>query len=137
MRSYGIQVPRIALLGMLLIFLIGSGSLGVLFPSTINDAFASLSGDSLKGKVIDSGGAPVAGAQVQLLSPAKTMMDVTVTGKDGKFSLDLGVLDEKEMGRLDKFVIVVSKKGKKVKKGLESGATSANGVVSVENIELE
>ena len=137
MRSYGIQVPRIALLGTLLIFLIGSGSFGVLFPSTINDAVASLSGDSLKGKVVEPGGAPVAGAQVQLLSPAKTMMDVTVTGKDGKFTLDLGVLDEKEMARLEKFVIVVNKKGKKVKKGLESGATSANGVVNVENIELK
>ena len=136
MRSDGKQVTRSTLLGALLILLIGSGSLGALFPSTINDAIASLSGDSLKGKVIDSGGTPVAGAQVQLLSPAKTMMDVTVTGKDGKFSLDLGVLDEKEMGRLDKFVIVVSKKGKKVTKGLETGATSANGVVSVENIEL-
>ena len=137
MRSYGIQVPRIALLGTLLIFLIGSGSLGALFPSTINDAVASLSGDSLKGKVVEPGGAPVAGAQVQLLSPAKTMMDVTVTGKDGKFTLDLGVLDEKEMASLEKFVIVVNKKGKKVKKGLESGATSANGVVNVENIELK
>ena len=137
MRSYGIQVPRIALLGTLLIFLIGSGSLGALFPSTINDAVASLSGDSLKGKVVEPGGAPVAGAQVQLLSPAKTMMDVTVTGKDGKFTLDLGVLDAKEMARLEKFVIVVNKKGKKVKKGLESGATSANGVVNVENIELQ
>jgi hypothetical protein len=137
MQSYGNQVPRFALLGTLLIFLIGSGSFGVLFPSTINDAVASLSGDSLKGKVVEPGGAPVAGAQVQLLSPAKTMMDVTVTGKDGKFTLDLGVLDEKEMARLEKFVIVVNKKGKKVKKGLESGATSANGVVNVENIELQ
>ena len=137
MRSYGIQAPRFALLGTLLIFLIGSGSFGVLFPSTINDAVASLSGDSLKGKVVEPGGAPVAGAQVQLLSPAKTMMDVTVTGKDGKFTLDLGVLDEKEMASLEKFVIVVNKKGKKVKKGLESGATSANGVVNVENIELK
>jgi len=137
MRSYDTQAPRFALLGALLIFLIGSGGLGTLLPSTLNDAIASLSGDSLKGKVIDSGGAPVAGAQVQLLSPKKTMMDVTVTGKDGKFTLDLGVLDEKEMARLDKFVIVVNKKGKKTQKGLESGATSANGVVSVENIELE
>jgi len=137
MKIIGKKVPYPALLGMMLAFLLGSGILGPAISFTTTDAFASLSGDTLKGKVVDTDGSPVAGAQVQLLSPAKTMMDVTVTGKDGKFALDLGVLEAKEMARLNKFYILVSKKGKKVKKGLDSGATSANGVVSVENIKLE
>jgi len=137
MRINGIKITHPTLLGTLLIFLIGSGSLGPLLPASVKNAVASLSGSTLQGKVIDSGGSPVAGAQVQLLSPSKTMMDVTVTGKDGKFTLDLGVLEDKEMAKLDKFFIVVNKKGKKVKKGLDSGASSANGIVSVENIELK
>lgn len=137
MRITGKLVPQPALLGAMLIFLVSSGVLGPLFSLAIPDALASLSGDTLKGKVIDSSGSPVAGAQVQLLSPAKTMMDVTTTGKDGKFTLDLGVLEAKEMARLNKFYILVNKKGKKVKKGLDSGASSANGIVSVEDIELE
>lgn len=137
MRIKGKKIPPPALLGAMLIFLIGSGLSGPFLQLTATDAMASLSGNSLKGKVVDSIGTPVAGAQVQLLSPAKTMMDVTVTAKDGSFTLDLGVLDNKEMKKLNTFFIVVSKKGKKVKKSLESGASSANGVVSVENIELE
>ena len=137
MKIIGKLVPQPAVLGAMLILLVGSGLLGPFIPLTAPDALASLSGDTLKGKVVDSSGSPVAGAQVQLLSPAKTMMDVTVTGKDGKFTLDLGVLEAKEMARLTSFYILVNKKGKKVKKGLDSGASSANGVVSVENIELE
>lgn len=137
MRINGKQIPRPVLLGALLIFLIGSGSFGPLALVATSDALAALSGDTLKGKVVDSSGSPVAGAQVQLLSPAKTMMDVTVTGKDGRFTLDLGVLEAKEMAKLNRFYILVNKKGKKVKKGLDSGASSANGVVSVENIELQ
>lgn len=136
MRIKGRQTPPPALLGAILLFLIGSGCLGPFLSFTANDAIASLSGDTLKGRVIDSAGTPIAGAQVQLISPAKTMMDVTVTGKDGKFTLDLGVLEAREMKRLPTFFIVVNKKGMKVRKGLESGASSANGVVSVEDIEL-
>ena len=137
MQINGNKIPRPALLGALLILVISSGLLGPIIPLSTNDAYASLKGDTLKGKVVDSAGSPVSGAQVQLLSPAKTMMDVTVTGKDGRFTLDLGVLDAKEMKRLEKFYILVSKKGKKTKKGLDSGASSANGVVSVKSIELE
>ena len=133
----GRQVSRGALCGALLVFLVGSGFLGALAPHTIGDALAALSGDTLQGRVVDDSGSPVAGAQVQLVSPAKTMMDVTVTGRDGKFTLDLGVLEDKEMARLDKFFIVVNKKGKKVRKGIGGGATSANGIVSVDNIELQ
>ncbi|MGW8248333.1 MAG: carboxypeptidase-like regulatory domain-containing protein [Acidiferrobacterales bacterium] len=137
MKIIGKFIPQPALLGVMLILLVSSGFLGPIISLTVPDAFAALSGDTLKGKVIDSSGSPVAGAQVQLLSPAKTMMDVTVTGKDGKFTLDLGVLEAKEMAQLNKFYILVNKKGKKIKKGLDSGASSANGVVSVEDIELE
>jgi len=136
-KIYGRQLLHPASLGLMLMFLLGSGILGPAFSFSTTDALASLSGDTLKGKVVDSEGSPVAGAQVQLLSPKKTMMDVTVTGKDGKFSLDLGVLEAKEMARLEKFYLLVNKKGKKVKKSLESGASSANGIVSVENIKLE
>jgi hypothetical protein len=136
MRNDSKYVPQLALLGAMLIFLVGSGLSGPLLTFTADNAMASLSGDSLKGKVVDSIGTPIAGAQVQLLSPAKTMMDVTVSAKDGSFTLDLGVLDAKEMKKLNTFFIVVNKKGKKVKKSLESGASSANGIVRVEDIEL-
>lgn len=136
MRIGGTQKPRPALLATMLMFLIGSGCLSPILPWTGETVAASLRGDTLKGKVTNPGGNPVSGAQVQLLSPAKTMMDVTTTGKDGKFTLDLGVLEDDEMARLEKFFIVVSKKGKKVKKGLDSGTSSANGVVNVENIEF-
>ena len=128
---------RRVLLRAMLVLVVGIGSLGSVAHFTISEAMASLAGDTLKGRVVDTDGLPVAGAQVQLLSPAKTMMDVTVTGKDGKFTLDLGVLEAKEMAKLDKFFLLVTKKGKKVKKNLDSGASSANGVVSVEKIKLE
>ena len=108
MRINGKQIPRPVLLGALLIFLIGSGSFGPLALVATSDALAALSGDTLKGKVVDSSGSPVAGAQVQLLSPAKTMMDVTVTGKDGRFTLDLGVLEAKEMAKLNRFYILLN-----------------------------
>jgi len=128
---------RSKLLVAVMIFIVGGGYLGTVIGLTSSEALANLKGDSLKGKVVDIDGLPVQGAQVQLLSPNNTMMDVTVTSKDGKFSLDLGVLEAKEMARLEKFYILVSKKGKKVKKGLEHGASSKNGIVSVENIELK
>lgn len=130
-------LPRPVLLAAMLTFLLGSVPLSPLAFLTSPTAYAALKGDSLKGKVVSPNGKPVSGAQVQLLSPKKTMMDVTVTGKDGKFTLDLGVLEDEEMAILDKFKVVVSKKGKKTEKGLNSGATSADGVVNVENIELK
>lgn len=127
-----------AMLVLVSVFLIGSGALAPAVPHTISDAVAApaLKGDSLKGKVVNSSGKPVSGAQVQLLSPAKTMMDVTTSGNDGRFTIDLGVLEEEEMAKLTEFSLVISKKGKQVKKVLDSGATSANGVISVETIEL-
>jgi len=126
------------MLALMSVLVIGSGILEPAFPLTSSDAVAAglLKGDSLKGKVISSSGKPIAGAQVQLISPAKTMMDVTTSGNDGKFTIDLGVLEDEEMAKLAEFSLVVSKKGKKVKKSLNSGATSVDGVVSVEAIEL-
>jgi len=130
-------LPRPVLLALILTFLLGSAPLGPLAFLTSTTIYAALKGDSLKGKVVSPNGKPVSGAQVQLLSPKKTMMDVTVTGKDGKFTLDLGVLEDEEMAILDKFKVVVSRKGAKTEKGLNSGVTSADGVVNVENIELK
>lgn len=130
-------LPRPVLLALMLTFLFGSVPLSPLAVLTSPTTYAALKGDSLKGKVVSANGKPVSGAQVQLLSPRKTMMDVTVTGKDGKFTLDLGVLEDEEMAILDKFKVVVSKKDRKTEKGLNSGASSADGVVSVENIELK
>jgi len=130
-------LPRPVLLALMLVFLLGSLPVSPLAVLTSPATYAALKGDSLKGKVVSPNGKPVSGAQVQLLSPKKTMMDVTVTGKDGKYTLDLGVLEDEEMAILDKFKVVVSKKGRTTEKGLNSGATSADGVVNVENIELK
>jgi hypothetical protein len=138
MRMNGKILTLPVMLALVSVVVIGSGALGPAFPLSCLDAVAAstLKGDSLKGKVISTNGKPISGAQVQLLSPAKTMMDVTTSGSDGKFTIDLGVLEDEEMERLTEFSLVVSKKGKKVKKVLDTGATSSNGIVSVEAIEF-
>lgn len=122
---------------LLLTLAVGSGMLGPLIPPAISNIQAALKGDSLVGKVVNPNGKPVPGAQVQLLSPASVMMDVTTTGADGKFTLDLGVLEEEEMAKLESFRIAISINGRNTEKILSSGASSANGVVKVDNIELK
>lgn len=125
------------LMATLLTFLVGSGILGPAFPQSVADTYAALKGDSLVGKVVSPNGKPVSGAQVQLLSPASTMMDVTTTGADGKFTLDLGVLEQEEMAKLESFRITISSGNRKTEKVLNSGTSSADGIVRVENIELK
>ena len=94
-----------------------------------------LKGNRLTGKVITSNGKPVAGAQVQLLDPKKTMMDVTLSAADGRFNIDLGVLESEEMAKLRQFTLQIIVNGKKQSQRLEQ-ATSTGGIVQVAPIEL-
>lgn len=95
----------------------------------------ALTGNRLTGRVINSNGKPIAGAQVQLLDLKKTMMDLTVTGADGRFNLDLGVLEEAEMEKLRQFTLQITVKGRKYSHGLDA-ATSSGGTVQIGTIEL-
>lgn len=114
---------------LLLILVSGSGT-GVAL------AAGPLVGDSLKGRIVGADSRPVKGATVQLLGPSGTMMDTTTTGADGKFSIDLGVLEDNELKQLKKFKVAVSKGGRKASQGLDSKASSSDGVVVVEDIPL-
>ena len=109
----------------------------LLSPGFTDAAVAAdpLSGNRLTGRVINDNGKPVAGAQVQLLDPKKTMMDVTVSAADGRFNIDLGVLEEEEMAKLRKFTLQITVKGSKLSHRLED-ATSSGGVVQAGTIEL-
>jgi len=109
----------------------------LLNPSLSNTANAAdaLVGSRLTGRIVDGNGKPVAKAQIQLIDPKKTMMDVTTSAGDGRFSLDLGVLEEEEMANLRKFTLQIAVKGKKHSRSLQE-ASSSGGVVQAGTIEL-
>lgn len=67
----------------------------------------------LTGRVVRSG---IPDVTVNLLGPDNVGMDVTATNRDGLYTIDLGVLEDKELANLAGFSLQVEEKGKSKKR---------------------
>lgn len=82
-----------------------------------------LKAKELTGRVVRSGsGYGIPNVTVQLLGPDYVGMDVTSTNKEGRYTIDLGVLEDSELANLRSFYIQTEENGKPVKRiKLDSG----------------
>lgn len=84
----------------------------------------------LKGRVVRAGsGAGIPNATVQLFNPNNVGMDVTSTNKEGLYTIDLSVLEDKELANLESFILQAEEKGKSKKRAKLKGTLKLNGTV--------
>ena len=85
---------------------------------------------TLTGRVVNNGsGAGIPDVTVNLFGPDNVSMDVTTTNKDGSYTIDLDVLEDKELANLEAFFLEIDVQGKfkkrtVMKKGLRLKGTT-------------
>lgn len=68
---------------------------------------------TLTGRVVNKGsGAGIPDVTVSLFGPGNVSMDVTSTNKEGHYTIDLDVLEDKELANLEFFFLEVDVQGK-------------------------
>ncbi len=99
---------------------------------------AYVNATELTGRVVRAGsGNGIADATVHLIGPDNVGMDVTSTSKDGSYTIDLGVLEDKELTNLGAFFLEAAVKGKYKKRiGLGSGLKLDGTVLRFKDITL-
>lgn len=101
-----------------------------------NPAFVNAT--ELTGRVVRSGsGTGISDASVDLFGPDNVSMDVTSTDKDGRYTIELDVLEDKELANLEAFFLQVEVKGKYKKRiGLGDGLKLNGAVIRFKDIKL-
>ncbi len=99
---------------------------------------AYVNATELTGRVVRTGsGTGIGDATVHLIGPDNVGMDVTSTNKDGSYTIDLGVLEDKELINLGAFFLEAAVKGKFKKRiGLGNGLRLEGTVLRFKDIRL-
>lgn len=108
------------------------------FPPWANGNPGFVNATELIGRVVRTGsGAGIPDVTVRLLGPGNVGMDVTSTNKDGLYTIDLSVLEDKELVNLKSFFLQAEEKGKsKTRVKLGGGLKLDGSVIWVKDIKL-
>jgi len=110
----------------------------LVFPTWVYSNPAYVNAAELTGRVVRTGsGTGIADATVHLLGPDNVGMDITSTNKDGRYTIDLSVLEDKELVNLGAFFLEAEVKGKYKKRiGLGRGLKLDGTVIRFRDIRL-
>ncbi len=85
----------------------------LVYASWVYSNPAYVNATELTGRVVRTGsGTGIADATVHLLGPDNVGMDIASTNKDGSYTIDLGVLEDKELANLGAFSLEAIVNGK-------------------------